>query len=232
MFKARDLIFPITLAIVTLAMLMFIAANNNAFAAQDVKPHWYVGLQGGVNFVSDSDLDAKGGIAPTDGTITFDTGVGLAANVGYRSFSEAGAADFFRFELELVQRTGNMSEFIDATGTNKVSDDLKMLALMANMYFDFNPGGNLNPYVGGGLGAAHYSMDSNQLQINDEDTRFAYQGMAGFLYQPSSWRFTEFMAGYRYFSSLNPELVSANLGTKNEIPFKSHSLEMGFHIYF
>lgn len=61
-------------------------------------------------------------------------------------------------------------------------------AFMANAYYDFNAGGSLQPYVGGGIGAkivdVRYSPSGVGVSQGDK-TVFAYQGMAGLTYKIS-----------------------------------------------
>lgn len=60
--------------------------------------------------------------------------------------------------------------------------DLKQTAVFANVYYDFNGGGQLSPYVGAGIGFADVTVDyspSAIAVIDDSQTKLAYQAKGG-----------------------------------------------------
>ena len=60
--------------------------------------------------------------------------------------------------------------------------DLSQTALFANVYYDFNKAGVIQPYLGGGVGVSSVDVDyqpSGIAIIDDGQTKFAYQGKAG-----------------------------------------------------
>ena len=60
--------------------------------------------------------------------------------------------------------------------------DISQSALFANLYYDFNKDGMLQPYLGAGIGIADVEVDyrpSDIQVIDDSETKFAYQGKAG-----------------------------------------------------
>ena len=81
--------------------------------------------------------------------------------------------------------------------TDVSSIEAKVWSAMANLYYDFNRGGTLQPYLGLGVGYANADIDV----VGDSDS-IAYQGLAGV-----GWRMGDRATldlGYRYFAA--PEL--------------------------
>ncbi|MEL7480473.1 MAG: outer membrane beta-barrel protein [Pseudomonadota bacterium] len=60
--------------------------------------------------------------------------------------------------------------------------DISSIGVFANAYYDFNSGGRLQPYIGGGIGFADVDVEyapSGVGIIDDGETKFAYQIKAG-----------------------------------------------------
>jgi len=72
--------------------------------------------------------------------------------------------------------------------------EAKTLGAFANVTYDFNVKGPVQPFVGAGLGVAHVKVDENA--YDDTDTGFAYQAKAGISYKINE-RLTGELA-YRY----------------------------------
>ncbi len=109
---------------------------------------------------------------------------GLGAGYGFQNG--------FRLEGELSYRQNDFSDF---------DGDARALALMANLFYDFNRGGRFQPYLGVGVGGARVETEGlvGPLSWDDDDTVFAYQGLAGVAIP-----LTERLAldiGYRYFAA-------------------------------
>ena len=102
--------------------------------AQWGTPGFYIGAQGGVNWMMNLDLP-----------ISTDEKIGWAAGgmVGY---------DFvpFRVELEGIYRTNKASPSGALSGTHITS-----IAGMVNVLWDIFPTATFSPHIGGGLGAVH-----------------------------------------------------------------------------
>lgn len=213
-----------TLAILGVTTTVLAAAS--AHAAQDNWPHWYIGLHGQVAFVQDADVEAAG---VTGGEMSFDGEFGLGAALGYRPYHTGSALDNMRFELEYVYRD---QEFDDISGviggvpgTQPLNGDLIGHSIMANAFYDFKTGTGFTPYIGGGMGVTMWEFDSSTLAVDDDDSVFSYQGMAGVYYSPSTMPHTDWGIGYRYFGTLDPEFETA-LGTGVEHDYDSHNLEL------
>ncbi|WP_078083986.1 outer membrane protein [Microbulbifer mangrovi] len=93
--------------------------------------------------------------------------------------------------------------------------------LFVNAYYDFDAGWSLNPYIGAGLGNAWVDVDyspSNVSIIDDDDSVFAYQLMAGLNYQCNEQ--LEFFGGLRWRQTddidVNSKLLPASFEIENE----------------
>jgi OOP family OmpA-OmpF porin len=106
-------------------------------------------------------------------------------------------------------------------------------SFMGNAYFDFNPSGAVNPYVGGGLGYATTKVvfDPSGVAIaSDRDGGLAYQGIVGVDVGPSDrWRI---FGEYRYFGTSDVEtglsLLPGTLNVENE----SNQFNGGIRFHF
>jgi opacity protein-like surface antigen len=143
------------------------ALTATVASAQD----WYV--RGDVGGTFSSDLD---GAATRD----LDEGLALSLGAGYQ------LNDNIRLEGELAHLQGDVS--------GPLGGDVKVLGGFANAYYDFNPNGQFQPFVGAGIGLARVDVDSGA--IDDDDTGFAYQFKAGVAH-PFNERLTGEVA-YRY----------------------------------
>jgi len=77
--------------------------------------------------------------------------------------------------------------------------DLSTTFVMANVFYDFNTGGRLTPFIGGGAGIGFVDVNyapSGVAIIQDDATEFAYQGVAGVAYEVSPA--IELLLAYRY----------------------------------
>jgi len=101
-----------------------------------------------------------------------------------------GFANGFRLEGEFAYRSNDFEAF-DGEAT--------ALALMANLYYDFNRDGRWQPYVGVGVGGAQVEVDGavGPISFDSDDTVFAYQGLAGVAVGLSDRLSLD--VGYRYF---------------------------------
>ena len=225
MVTTRLLSLPFSCA--ALALAIFVNADADAREQRGHRqiPSWYLALHGGVSFVDDADVTDSAGTF--DGTQEFDNGYGLGAAIGYRPRYTNSLADNLRFELELGVMDSEIDNFtLNSGGTQAIDGDVQAVRLIANGFIDFNLTEQLRPYIGGGLGAARIDVE------NDEDTVFAYQGMAGIFYTPTSFPVAEFGLGYRYFGTSDPTFTDPATGTRLDMEYNAHSLEAGVRLYF
>ena len=154
-------------------------AQSSVFTPGQSFPGFYVGAEGGVNWLLNN------------GIYSMDTGWAAGGVVGY---------DFVgpRVELEGVFRHNNGSRpnfFASTTCTNPpatvapnqpictttsggtVRGHIEQLAVLANLLYDFVPGATITPYIGAGAGVAFVDQDINGCSLCS--TQFAYQGILG-----------------------------------------------------
>lgn len=106
-----------------------------------------------------------------------------------------GFENGFRLEGEFAYRDNQFEEDV-ALGAVA---EAKAISLMANLFYDFNRHGSLQPYIGLGVGAAQIESEGSGVLFgwDDEYTGVAYQGLVGV-----NWQFHQNWSadlGYRYF---------------------------------
>ena len=203
-----------------LAIALALASTALATPAVARDNNWYVGVEGGLMIVEDSDFDSSStfrGVTRND-TVVIDhkRGIDLDLIGGYdfgavRAEAEAG---YKRASLDRINE-GNRGDQ-DADGS------VRVYSAMANLLLDFGDDDNLNGYVGGGLGLAsvRYDIDFVGGSGRDSDRSVAFQAIAGVRY-PVSYNL-DLGLKYRYFQA--PRLdYNINFGGL-EGKFKSHSL--------
>lgn len=219
-----------------LAAVAAAAIATPAFA-QDAGP--YVGIEGGLLFPKDSDVDADVNFTdPLINDANYDNIINIDYKRGYDLDAIAGY-DFgaFRLEAELGYKRAKVDElqldqdFIDAyeAATGDVITDtdvnlngrVRVTSIMANALADFGTGG-FRIYGGGGFGRARVKL------LGDRDSAWAYQLIAG-IGMPIS---PNIEAGlkYRYFRTGkldfndNFSTTDADVLFRNDGRFSSHSL--------
>ncbi len=205
-----------------LAAVMLVAGSVQA---QEAWPKWYVGIQGSLPFVSESDVSIAGANV---GDLEYEVGWGLGASLGYRpGSSDTPLLNGFRFEVEYTHRENDF----DTLAGVSVSDDLESDALMFNALYDIETGSKFIPYLGAGIGYASLEANSNILGFSSEDDSvFAYQFMGGVGYAPEMLHNTVWSIGYRYFSTSDPEF--SGFGGTAEIDYDVHNIELGARFMF
>jgi len=177
----------------------------------------YIGAGGGLNYHEEADI---GGVR-FNGDADFDLGFALMGVIGY-SFGGP------RIEGELSYRSNSTDK---ATVINPVTNnvarrpdgDLDTIALMANLYYDFDIGSFVTPYIGAGIGGAYAEYDDI-----GEEVVFAYQGIVGasFYLDENIDAFVD----YRYFATT--EIQGSDLGRAANIDNKNHTLMVGLRYSF
>ena len=206
------------------------AVASNAQARE--YPHWYVGISGAVNFVSEGDIAEKSSTGTLfSGKAEYDAGYGIIGAIGFRPIS-GGQPGMLRFEAEASMRTNDLSSLAVNPASLQADGRVNLGTAMVNAYADFGQD-MIRPYLGAGFGAAYFNFDENSIGIeNERELTYAYQLMAGFYVKPESMPYTEFGLGYRFLATGEPEFTTQTAGTKVEAEYNSHSLEAGFRFWF
>jgi OOP family OmpA-OmpF porin len=141
-----------------------------------------------------------------------------SAGVGY-AFSNG-----FRVEGELSFRENDFDS--DVAG---VGGDIGANAIMANLFYDFNKDGGIQPYVGLGAGWADVDGSATDGVIDYEvgDQVWAYQGMLGVAFGLTEQ--LDLDIGYRYFKA--PD-VGASGGLLTELDYTTQTATVGLRYQF
>jgi OmpA-OmpF porin, OOP family len=210
-----------------------LAGTASVAMAQNYAPGPYIGFKGGLTVLEDQSITGASTGNTLNLTTDADLGFGLLAYGGY-SFG------MFRIEGELGYRRNNLDTLrvgndggIPATQgqaaqtgtTQNASGRVESISTMFNGIYDipWNFAG-ISPYIGAGIGVAHIDQKGtaspNVRYVNDEQYRFAYQGIAGL-----SWNFSprwSVSAEYRYFATQDTHFRDAR-GLKVDGEYQTHN---------
>ena len=189
---------------------------------------FYIGAEGGAMIVEDYDL---GTVGPLDASVDSDYGYDFDGIVGY---------DFgvFRLEAEGGYREADIDSFNAPQGFavnsafrapsgryDGAAGRTSNLSFMLNGLIDFGPDDGLQGFVGGGVGVARTKIRSGISSandtLNDSDTGFAYQGLAGV--RAPLTRNIDAGLKYRFFTQPDVNLIG-RAGQNLDTRFRSHSL--------
>jgi len=181
---------------------------------------WYVGGGLGLNWLRDADV--QGGAV--NSKAEFNTGGAGILSLGY------GLGNGFRLEGELGYRRNSVDKVAGVDGDGNVSQ----WSMMGNALYDFNTGTAFTPYVGAGLGGVRVNVNDARTftggrTIDDSDTVFAYQGIAGIAYSIApQWKVD---LGYRYFASADPSFKT-NDNVKVDGENRNHTVLLSLRYEF
>lgn len=197
--------------------------------------NWYDGIyvegRGGASFLTDSDTEFFG----ADAEAGFDTGWLIDGAVGYAHDSG------LRGEIALGYRENDTDELdVELVGKLDLDGEVTAFSAMFNGYYDFHldkfgaEGAitKLTPFIGAGIGAAVIGADAKIAGariVDDSDTVFAFQAIAGL-----SYGFTPNLAAtltYAYFTTSDPKFED-ELGGEFEAEYASHNVMAGLRYSF
>ena len=223
----------ITLALASTALATPALARDNS---------WYVGLEGGAMIVEDIHFDVNG--VSDVGKIDHHYGWDVDGNIGYdfggfRIETEVGyrqaVVDTFSSNIGFPAYTPNGQLFVTNPGIQaRAGGKTSALSFMLNGLLDFGDDNSLQGFVGGGVGVArvkadNYAINPNGSFLDDSDTVFAWQAVAGVRAPITSH--LDVSLKYRFFNADNVKLVDI-LGNQVEGRFRSHSLLGGISYNF
>lgn len=210
------------------AIILAGAASISAIPAQARDGQMYFGINGGVVFEDQAKVENE----PFRGSLNqalINTGTGweVDAVVGY---------DFGRFRLEVEAGYKNQDhDTLIIVGPNTAGlpaglrtgpdSTQRTYSAMINALVDIGKDDGLQFFVGGGAGLARVNFDLSVpgigTLINDSDTAFAYQGLAGLRYPLT--KNIDVGLKYRYFRAENVNVVGFN-NNPLEVRLESHSV--------
>lgn len=162
--------------------------------AQDVTPElpWYVSANVGASLLRDARVSIANAPAPGLFIVTnqkIETGLGISIAAG-RRFGPVRAEAEIGFTNNSGDQYDTISPFQNSVDTNTKFNSRR---IMLNGYYDLLRG-RVTPYVGAGIGSvrthfrvfaarAPFPTEPPRELIDDRDTKFAYQLMAGAAFQ-------------------------------------------------
>ena len=230
-----------TLTVTVAAAAALLAVSATGSGAADLEPPpptsypsgLYLSVFGGGNWLDDTSFSIGAPTVSND----YDTGFVFGGALGYDFGSLYGPVGV-RLEGELSYRENDIdTHSVGGAGLAGSSGDTSAFAGMVNVLLDFDTGTSFTPYVGGGIGAANVDFDDHSttatgIVMNDNDTRFAYQFIAGVGWEFSpSWVLD---VQYRYFGVDNVKLTTtaAGGGVTSKIDYESHAVTGGLRWNF
>ena len=185
--------------LVTTAMLMA-AGTQQAQASEDL----YVNTFGGANFLEDD----SGSAFNEPFSFDPDTGFIIGGAIGTHLENWVHGLEL---ELEVSYRRNDVPGTISSdTAEVNVSN----FAIMTNLWYEFNVGSKVRPYVGGGVGWDRVKFDAAWVCCSldtGENNGFAWQLGAGFNYEVM--HDVDVGLGYTYFRG--PDFDDMIFGGKN-----------------
>ncbi|MBO6783475.1 MAG: OmpA family protein, partial [Alphaproteobacteria bacterium] len=176
-------------------------------------------LFGNIGIHDPMDSDIEGGGINTEAEL--EQGFVGLTGLGY-DFGDA-----WRLELEGGYRESDIDEIGGASATG----DTEALSAMANIFYDFDLGGGIEPYIGAGFGMTQVSVDGASPigggNINDDDWGWAVQAGAG-LAIPLNRR-VKLTADYR-FLSVQDLSYTTSTGTGVDADYNDHAVMIGIRI--
>ncbi len=215
-----------------------VAAMFTQSTAQAEQP-FYVSLGAGINILSDIDLNSDDFTVPQNTRqLEFDTGVAVLGAVGYRFSS------YFRAEGEVsYRRNGYDDATVQNEGPAGIKGDVTAFGVMLNGWLDVPTGTVITPYVGGGVGGAHVSLDADydvalaggpndEYDFKGSDFVFAYQLGGGIVIGNSDG--IQLTLDYRYFNAdgMSVDFTGSSSGTAQSSDYEAHSGTIGVRIPF
>jgi len=164
---------------------------------------------------------------------SYDPGFNISGAIGYDYGN-------IRAEGEIAYHSNDVDESSLLSGIVSNADGtISALSFMVNGYYDFHTQNfSLVPYLGVGIGVAHVNTDFSVSGIpfspfvDDSDTVFAYQFMAGFGVKVSPT--ITLTGGYRYFATTEPEFNDSTgiPPTNFDSEYRNHEVNFGVRVMF
>jgi opacity protein-like surface antigen len=192
---------------------------------------------GGYTALDDLEFNTALGPVTSDMDDGFNVGAAAGMESGLMRYLTPSENFGSRVEIEYGYRENDVETHrLGGARLTPSTGDVSAHTVMTNLLIDFNKQSPLTFYAGGGIGVAFVNMDNfGGAGINvfdDDDTTFAYQGIAGAEYKIDQ-RWSVF-GEYRYLGMTDPEvtLFPAAGGVSRDISFDSHNVGGGIRFRF
>ena len=155
------------------------------------------------------------------------------AGVDAHSNIQTAAGSLDGEDASILYGQATPSGYTVGYGLRSDDRDLESTSAFANVYYDFNRGGRIEPYVGAGIGASKVKVTyypEAYLMGTADETKLAYQGKAGVTYSlTNKW---EVFGEYTYRATddvkMDLYLVPASVSIEN----KQHMVGLGMRYRF
>lgn len=160
---------------------------------------WYVGLEGGVNWVDDADLDLVG-VGPVNWEAEFESGWAAFVEVGYRWESN------WRLELEGGWRQNDV-DCISFGGPCVAGNwgEVSQFTHMLNFVHDIDISDRTALSIGVGVGGNFVEADTPFALRDDDDWVFAAQAIVQLTHELTNR--LDFVLTYRFMTSEDPQFA-------------------------
>ena len=219
----------------TLLSVALLSIPGASLFAQDMMmagTGFYVAAGGGVTLITDISEVPEKGIDDNQDKADWDLDFGFGAG-------GAAGYDFgdFRTEAEFSFQSANFrhDEEIDNDADKKADDNLTVMSMMANGFFDLDTGTPFVPFIGIGAGAVNLAV---KLAEGDADPTFEGSGW-GFGYQANigvAYEIIDAVAltlGYKFFGTLQTQVTDPDDEERYVKPtVMAHRAELGVRFRF
>ncbi len=161
-----------------------------------------------------------------------------AADFGGDWTQHLGLGYAFSNGLRLEGELGHRFNQLEATDTIDSGGDVHAWSAMVNVFYDFNRGGAIEPYIGIGAGAARLNSNGDDAvppplyHFDGEDTTWAYQGLVGVAIGITEQ--LDLDVGYRYFHAEDAEVDSFTPGAPVTVDsaYEHQAITLGLRYQF
>ena len=197
---------------------------------------FYVAAGGGATLITDTTETPEKGIADKQEEADWDLDFG---------FSAGGAAGYdfgdFRTEAEFSFQSANFLHADEIKGDKKADDNLTVMSVMANGFFDLDTGTPFVPFIGIGVGAVNLSVklfdgpDDNKADFEGSGWGFGYQANVGVAYEIVDA--VALTLGYKFFGTLETQVTDAGADSETDDMYvkptlMAHRAELGVRFRF
>ena len=180
----------------------------------------YLGFEGGLMFPQNFDYEVDGEAIEAEPDMGHD--IDLLVGHDFGMFRLEGELGYKGFGIETLTTPSTTAIPGTGAGTIEVEGNHKIVSSMLNGLIDFGGEDSTGFSFGAGAGIAHVDAEVTAPGfVDDEDTGFAWQGLAAVRF-PLSDR-VDLGFKYRYFNVENIKLTD-NFGRLAETDLESHSV--------